>query len=99
MPHPLPSHLGLDDFHPTLLADNSSVFHSLVFAAIAFIIFGRTKNLGTEEPILLRLESPIIDRLRFLDLSMRPRFDLFWGGNRDPNSVIINRTLPFFKER
>jgi hypothetical protein len=46
------------------------VLHPLVLATIAFIIFGGTKDLGTEQPILLRFESPVIDGLGFLHLSM-----------------------------
>jgi hypothetical protein len=61
MPHPLPADLGLDDFHPALLTDNASMFHPFVFAAIAFIIFGGSKDLGTEEPVLLRCRVIIIE--------------------------------------
>jgi hypothetical protein len=98
MSHPLPAHFGLDDFHPALLADNSSMLHPFVFAAIAFIIFGGAKDLSTEEPILLRFESPVVNGLRLLHLSMGPRLDLFWRGYRDPDGIITNRTFPLLKE-
>ena len=81
MSHPLPAHLGLDDFHPAFLADNTPVFHPFVFTAIAFIVFGGAKNLGTEESIFFRFESPIVNGLWLLHLSMGPRFDLFWRGD------------------
>jgi len=89
----------LNDFDPTLLADNAPMFHPLVFTAIAFIIFGGTKNLSTEESIFFRFESPIVNGLRLLDLSMGPRFDLLWRGDGDPDGIITNRTFPLLKER
>jgi hypothetical protein len=72
MAHPLPAHFGLDDFHSAFLADNASMFHPFIFATITFIIFGGTKDLGTEESIFLRFESPIVNGLRLLYLPMRP---------------------------
>ncbi len=98
MPHPLPAHLGLDDFHPALLADNASMFHPFVFSAIALIIFGRAKDLSTEEPIFFRFESSIVNRLRLLDLSVGPRFNLFWRGDGDSDGIIANWTFPLFEE-
>jgi hypothetical protein len=98
MPHSLPANLGLDDFHPTLLADNASMFHPLVFTAIALIIFGGTKDFGTEEPIFFWFESPIVNGLRLLHFPVGPRFDLFWRGDGDPNGIIANRTFPLLKE-
>ena len=98
MPHPLPADLGLDDFHPTLLAHNASMFHPLVFSAIALIVFGRAEDFGTEKPIFFRFERPVVNGLRLLHLSMGPRFDLFWRGDGDPDSIIINWTLSLFIE-
>lgn len=98
MSHPLPAHLGLDDFHPALLADNAPVLHPFVFTAIAFIVFGGAKDLGTEEPVFFRFEGPIVNGLRLFDLSMRPGFDFFRRGDRDPDSIITDRTFPLLKE-
>jgi hypothetical protein len=74
------------------------MFHPFVFTAIAFIIFGGTKDLGTEEPIFFRFESPIINGLRLLHLSMGPRFNLLWRGDGDPDGIITNWTFSLFKE-
>jgi hypothetical protein len=48
------------------------MLHPFIFATIAFIIFGRPKDLGTEKPILLRFKGPVINGLRLLHLSMGP---------------------------
>ena len=98
MAHPLPAHLGLDDFHPTLLADNPSMFHPLVFATITFIIFGGPKDLGTEESIFFRFESPIVNGLRLLHFSVGPRFNLFWRGDGDSDGIVADWTFPLLKE-
>jgi hypothetical protein len=74
------------------------MLHPFVFAAIAFIIFGRTKYLGTEEPILLRFESPVIDGFGLLHLSVRPRFNFLRRGDRDPDRVITDRTFSLLKK-
>jgi hypothetical protein len=98
MPHSLPAHLGLDDLHSTLLANNPSMFHPLIFATIAFIIFSGAEDLCTEEPIFLRFEGPVVDCLRFLHLSMGPRLDLFWRGNGDADGIKTDWTFSLFKE-
>jgi hypothetical protein len=99
MPHPLPADLGLDDLHPALLANDPAMFHPFVFPTIALIIFGGPKDLGAEESILLRFKGPVVDRLRFLHLSVRPGFDLFWRGNGDADGIIADRILHLFIER
>ena len=76
MRHALPSYLGLNDLYATFFADDPSVFHALVFAAVAFIVFGRTENLGAEQTVTFRLKGSIIDCLRLFNLSMRPFQDL-----------------------
>jgi hypothetical protein len=48
------------------------MLHPFVFAAIAFIVLGGAEDLGTEEPIFLGLESPVVNRLRLFHLSMGP---------------------------
>jgi hypothetical protein len=75
------------------------MFHPFVFAAIAFIVFGRAKDLGTEEPILLRFEGPVVDRLRLLHFSMGPRLDLFWRGDGDSDGIIADWIFYLLIER
>jgi len=73
----LTAHLTRDDLDTTLFTDDATVLHALVFAAIALIILGRAKNLGTEKTITFRLESPIVDRFGLLNLAERPFTNLF----------------------
>ena len=98
MSHPLPSDLGLDDLNAALLADDPAMFHSFVFATIAFVILRGTENLGAKKPILLRFKGPVVDGLRFLHLSVGPRLNLFWRSDGDPDGVVADRAFPFLKE-
>ena len=96
--HPLPSHLGLNDLHSTFLADDPAMLHPLVFAAVAFVVLGGPKDLRTEEAILFGFEGPVVDRLRFLDLSVRPRFNLLRRRDGDPDRIEIERILAPFRK-
>ena len=75
-PEALAAHLGLDDLDAALLADDAAVLHALVLAAVALVVLHRAEDLGAEEPVALRLEGPVVDRLGLLDLAVRPLADL-----------------------
>ena len=96
--HPLSTDLGLDDLNAALFAHHTPVFHSLVLAAVAFIILGRTKDLGTEKPVTFRFKGSIVDRFRLLDLPIRPFPDLFSRCQRDAYSRVAQGVLRFGKE-
>ena len=49
-----------------LFAYHASVLKPLVFPPVTFVILGRTKYLGTEKTIPLRLEGPIVYSFRLL---------------------------------
>ena len=66
MPHALAAHLGLDNFNAALFADDATMLHALVLAAIAFVVLYRTEDLRAEQPIPLGLECPVVDGLRLL---------------------------------
>src|SRR6266849_2624597 len=85
--HSLAPHARSGHLDPALVADHAGKFHPLVLAARALVILGRTEDSSTEETIALGLERPIVDRLRFLDLSMRPVADLLRRGQLDPDRV------------
>ena len=72
MAHAFSSHFGLNYLNPTFFADYSPMFHTFVLAAIALVVLSGPKDLGTKQAITLGLESPVIDGLRLLDLSIRP---------------------------
>ena len=52
------------------------MFHSLVLAAVAFIIFCRAEYLGAEKTIPLRLERTIVNCFRLFYFAMRTLPDL-----------------------
>src|ERR1700752_1690010 len=80
--HALAPDLGLDHFNTALLAHHAAMAHSLILAAVAFVIFGRSENFRAEESVALRFESPIVDRLRFFYFAVRPRADFFRRSDR-----------------
>ena len=71
--HTLTAHFGQRDFNAALLADYATVLETLVFAAQALIVLDRTKYLGAEQAITLRLEGAIVDGLGLFDFAVRPR--------------------------
>ena len=81
--HALATHLRTRDLDATALADDALEADALVLAAVALPVLRRTEDLLAEEPVLLRLERAVVDRLRLLDLAVRPRADLVRGGERD----------------
>ena len=81
--HALAAHLRARDLDATALADDALEADALVLAAVALPVLGRTEDLLAEQAVLLRLERAVVDRLRLLDLAVRPRADLVRGGERD----------------
>jgi len=75
---PLTTNLGLDDLDAALFADDATVLHALVLAAVALVVLYWPKDLGAEEAITLRLEGPVVDGLWLLHLTMGPLADLVW---------------------
>src|SRR5271157_1543191 len=71
------------DFDAAFLADDALVFHALVLAAQAFVILDRPEDAGAEQAVALRLEGPVVDRLRLLDLAEGPGPDALGACDRD----------------
>ena len=78
---PMRSRRTLDErhFNAALLADDALVLHPLVLAAQALVVLDRPEDAGAEQPVTLRLEGAVVDRLRLLDLAEGPREDLLRG--------------------
>ena len=92
--HALTANLGLRDFNAALLADDAAMLEALVLAAQALVVLDRAKDLGAEQAIAFRLERPVVDRLRLLDLTERPRTDHVGRRQADANRIeVINRVL------
>ena len=68
--HPLTTHLGAGDLDAAALADDALEADPLVLAAVALPVPGRAEDLLAEEPVLLRLQRPVVDGLGLLDLAV-----------------------------
>src|SRR6185295_6751953 len=91
----LAAHLRLRHLDAALVTDDASVLHALVLAAEALPVRDRAENLRAEQSVALRLERPVIDRLRLRDFAVRPLQDALRGGEADPDRVEIRRQLTF----
>src|SRR5688572_5371188 len=89
MAHALAPDLGERHLDAALLADDALVLHALVLAAQALVVLHRAEDAGAEEPVPLRLEGAVVDRLRLLDLSIRPGENFFRARDTDANLVEI----------
>jgi len=62
--HPLTAHLLAGDLDAAALADDALVADTLVLAAVALPVLGRTEDALAEEAVLLGLQRAVVDRLR-----------------------------------
>src|SRR5690606_29411682 len=79
-----------------LLADDPAILHALVLAAQALIVLDRTEDARAEQAVPLRLERPVVDGLRLLDLAIGPGANPLRAGDRDADLVeaLRARGLP-----
>ncbi len=94
--HPFPADFLLGNLDSASVADDSPVLDSLVLAAVALVVLGRTENLLAEKSVPLRLVGPVIDRLRLQNLSRRPFLDVFRRSESDADSFEIAFNLVIF---
>src|SRR5947199_2220411 len=87
--HPLAANLRARDFDAAPLADDALETDALVLPAVALPVPGRAEDLLAEEPVLLRLQGPVVDRLRLLDLTVGPHADLVRRGKADPELIEV----------
>src|ERR1043166_5305662 len=85
--HALAPHARERHLDAALLADDALVLHALVLAAQALVVLERAEDAGAEQAVALRLEGPVVDRLRLLDLAVGPRQNLVRARDRDPDLV------------
>ena len=81
--------LRAGDLDAALVADDALVPDPLVLAAVALPVLRRTEDALVEEAVLLRLERPVVDRLRLRHLALRPLPDLVRAGERDADRVEV----------
>ncbi len=89
MAHPLPAHFGPSDLYATSLADDTFEPNPLVLTAVALPVTGGTKNLLTEQPLLLRPERSVVDCLRLFDLTVRPTPNVIGGSKANTQLVEV----------
>ncbi len=85
--HAFAADLGHGHLHAALLAHHALVLHALVLAAQALVVLHRAEDARAEQPVALRLEGAVVDRLRLLDLAERPAADAL--GRRDADLDLV----------
>ena len=93
MSHSLSSYLCLGDLYSAVRADKSSVANLVVFSAAADPVLCRSEDPFAEKAVTLRLQCPVVDRLRFCDLTVRPLEHLFCGCELDLQGFNISKIL------
>src|SRR5437763_14101315 len=92
MAHAIAPDLRQGDLDPAFLADDAAILHALVLAAQALVVLDRPEDASAEQPVPLRLEGAVVDRLGLLDLAVGPGADALRAGNRDPDLIEALRT-------
>src|ERR687897_919044 len=87
--HAVAADLRPGDLHAAAFADDSLEADALVLAAVALPVPRRTEDPLAEQAVLLRLQRPVVDRLRLLDLAVGPGPDLICGSQPDPDLVEV----------
>src|SRR5215472_6601954 len=99
------------DLYTTLFANDPAILHALIFTAQALVILDRAEDTRAEQTISFWFECAIIDCLRLLDLTKRPRVNPLGTGYRDADLIealraadlpkdihqFIHSTIPFEK--
>ena len=89
MAHALAPDLGAGHLDAAALADDALVADPLVLAAVALPVLGGTEDALAEQPVLLGLQRPVVDRLRLRHLAVAPAPDLLAGGEADLDGVEV----------
>jgi hypothetical protein len=72
VPHALAADLGLDDFHAALLADDATMPHAFILAAVALVVLRGTEDLGAEQAITFRFKGSVVDGFGLAHFAVRP---------------------------
>ncbi len=94
VPHPLAPHLRQRDLHAALVADVAAVADPLELAAVALPVLDRAEDALAEQAVALRLEGPVIDRLRLGHFAVAERTDLL--GRSDLQLDVVELGRPTF---
>ena len=72
MTHPLTPYTGKSDLNPATVTNDALVLDSLILSTSTLPVTGWPEDPLAKEPSLLRLERPVVNRLRILDLAPAP---------------------------
>ena len=89
MTHPVPAHVLAGHLHVAFFAHDALEPEALVLAAVALPVLLRTENALVEEPVLLGLQTAVVNRLRLFHLPERPGPHLI--GGRQANLQFIEQ--------
>jgi hypothetical protein len=84
---PFSANLGFGHFHAAPVTYDPLIAHPFIFTAVTLPIPGRPEYSLAKQTVPLRLQRPVIDRLRFFDFSAGPSPDLVGGSKTDAYSV------------
>ena len=73
--HTLSSYFSLGDFYTAAVADDTLVSDLLIFTTMTFPVLYRSEYLLAVKAVCLWFESPVVDRFRFCDFTVRPFID------------------------
>ena len=85
--HAFAANLGKCDFHAALFANDALMLQTFVFTAKTFVILNRSENLCAEQTVAFGFERTVVNCLRLLYFTVRPRTNLFRGSNADLDRV------------
>src|SRR5688572_18878966 len=83
--HTLTTYFFLGNFHAATVADNAFVTNSLIFSAVTFPVFNRTKDTLAEQAAHFRLVRTVVDGFRLGYFTVRTLQDRFRRGQADSN--------------
>src|SRR4051794_2647603 len=89
VPEALAADAGEGHFDAALVADDAPVLHAFVLSAQAFPILGGSEDARAEQPVALRLKSPVINSLRLGHFAVGPAPDLFRRSQRNTDGIKI----------
>ena len=87
VPHALTANFGARHLDATTLTNDALEAHPLVLPAVALPVPRRPEDLLAEQAVLFRLQRPVVDGLRLLDLAVRPGADVI--SRREADTQII----------
>ena len=91
--HALAAHFGAGHLDAAPVADHALVPDLLVLAAVALPVLRRTEDPLAEQTVFLGPQRPVVDGLRFCDLTVRPGLNLIGRRQGDTYCVEVVAAL------